>query len=187
MLKNQVIAESYQFNSQFAELLKIYQFINQEISNATTTKQGSSSFYKTDFPFNISTNEQIAIFKNDITKKILQNQISAQFEQSKVISSSPYTIENLNKYPKGLTTIINLNKIEPMMCKPVLFDVAFNYISYDSTKQITTNTATTTPVETSSPDVDEAIDNENSKNGDSLVYLDVVRISNICIYIFKST
>ena len=161
--KNQVIAESYQFNSQFAELLKIYQFINQEISNATTTKQGSSSFYKTDFPFNISTNEQIAIFKNDITKKILQNQISAQFEQSKVISSSPYTIENLNKYPKGLTTIINLNKIEPMMCKPVLFDVAFNYISYDSTKQITTNTATTTPVETSSPDVDEAIDNENSK------------------------
>ena len=104
-----------------------------------------------------------------------------------MISSSPYTIENLNKYPKGLTTIINLNKIEPMMCKPVLFDVAFNYISYDSTKQTTTNTATTTPVETSSPDVDETIDNENSKNGDSLVYLDVVRISNICIYIFKST
>ena len=32
LLKNQVIAESYQFNSQFAELLKIYQFINQEIS-----------------------------------------------------------------------------------------------------------------------------------------------------------
>lgn len=25
--------------------------------------------------------------------------------------------------------MINLDKIEPVMCKPVLFDIAFNYIS----------------------------------------------------------
>lgn len=153
--KNQIIAESYQFNSQFAELLKIYQFINQEIS--IKINNNNNIYYKTDFPFNISTNEQISIFKNDIKKKILQNQISAQFEQSKTISSSQYTIENLNKYPKGLSTI-NLNKIEPIMCKPVLFDVAFNYISYDLAKQ--TPVETSINVDNSSTNVE---DNESTK------------------------
>ncbi|KAL6453177.1 SRP68 Signal recognition particle subunit SRP68 [Candida maltosa Xu316] len=119
--KYQIIAESYQVKALFGESLKIYQYIDEEISIA-------DEFYKTDFPFEVSTNVQIALFKQEIKKKILQNQISSQFEKSK--GTSNYTIENLNKYPSGLS-IVNLNKLEPVMCKPVLFDVAFNYISYD--------------------------------------------------------
>lgn len=123
--KYQIIAESYQFKSLFGESLKIYQYIDEEISIA-------EEFYKTKFPFDISNNEQIGIFRADIKKKILQTQISAQFESSK--GTSNYTLENINKFPKDDLSIINFKKIEPIMCKPVLFDIAFNYISYDLDK-----------------------------------------------------
>ena len=109
----------------FGESLKIYQYIDEEISIA-------EEFYKTKFPFDISNNEQIGIFRADIKKKILQTQISAQFESSK--GTSNYTLENINKFPKDDLSIINFKKIEPIMCKPVLFDIAFNYISYDLDK-----------------------------------------------------
>ncbi|RCK64428.1 Signal recognition particle subunit SRP68 [Candida viswanathii] len=126
--KYQIIAESYQFKSLFGESLKIYRYIDDEISIA-------DEFYKTKFPFDISNNEQIALFRVDIKKKILQNQISAQFELSK--GASNYTLENINKFPKDDLSIINLSKIEPIMAKPVLFDIAFNYISYDLDKSAT--------------------------------------------------
>ncbi|RCK57904.1 Signal recognition particle subunit SRP68 [Candida viswanathii] len=126
--KYQIIAESYQFKSLFGESLKIYRYIDEEISIA-------DEFYKTTFPFDISNNEQIAFFRADIKKKILQNQISAQFELSK--GASNYTLENINKFPKDGFPIINLSKIEPIMAKPVLFDIAFNYISYDLEKSAT--------------------------------------------------
>ncbi|KAI5961489.1 SRP68 [Candida theae] len=119
--KNVIIAESYQFNSRFSESLKIYNYVNQELKI-------SHDYYKVEFPFEVSTNTEVALFKVHLEKKVLQAQVSAQFEQSKKAACSKYTIEDTKKFPLGLE-VINLDKIEPVMCKPVLFDIAFNYIS----------------------------------------------------------
>lgn len=119
--KNVVIAESYQFNSRFAESLKIYNYVNQQL-------QVSHDYYKVEFPFDVSTNTEVALFKVHLEKKVLQAQVSAQFEQGKRAACSKYTFEDMKKFPIGLE-VINLDKIEPVMCKPVLFDIAFNYIS----------------------------------------------------------
>ncbi|KAG5422372.1 SRP68 [Candida metapsilosis] len=119
--KNVIIAESYQFNNRFSESLKIYNHINKQLEN-----QGD--FYKVDFPFEVSSNSQVALFKAQVEKKVLQAQVSAQFEQGKKAACAKYTIEDTRKFPIGLE-VINLDNIEPVMCKPVLFDIAFNYIS----------------------------------------------------------
>lgn len=119
--KNVVIAESYQFNNRFAESLKIYNFVNQQL-------QVSHDYYKVEFPFDVSTNTEVALFKVHLEKKVLQAQVSAQFEQGKRAACSKYTFEDMKKFPIGLE-VINFDKIEPVMCKPVLFDIAFNYIS----------------------------------------------------------
>ncbi|KAI3405672.2 SRP68 [Candida oxycetoniae] len=125
--KDAVIAESYQFNSKFAESLKIYDYINKNLYERSTTK--GEEYFKVEFPFEVSQNNEVALFKSDIEKKILQSQISAQFQQTRKATCSSYTVENINKYPNGLS-VINLEKIEPIMCKPVLFDIAYNYIGY---------------------------------------------------------
>ncbi|KAI5952720.1 SRP68 [Candida jiufengensis] len=123
--KDSVIAEAYQYNSKFAESLKIYTYIDNKLSDDDIRE-----FYKVDFPFDVSTKEEVAFFKVNLKKKILQSQISSQFEENKKSACSKFAIENLNKYPEGLN-IFNINEIEPILCKPVLFDVAFNYINYD--------------------------------------------------------
>ncbi|EGW31805.1 uncharacterized protein SPAPADRAFT_62397 [Spathaspora passalidarum NRRL Y-27907] len=127
--KNVVLAETYQYRELFKEALSIYNHINE---NLTSEEQ----FYKVDFPFNISTNEEIAQLKQELQTKTLQSHISAQFSNSRRISSK-YVVENINKFPatSELDDIINLQgKIQPILSKPVLFDIGFNYISYDLKK-----------------------------------------------------
>ncbi|CAK9438959.1 uncharacterized protein LODBEIA_P31830 [Lodderomyces beijingensis] len=136
--KDVVIAECYQFNSKFAESLKIYDHVNKNLQFAP----GKESFYKVDFPFQVSNNEEVAFFKVELKKLILQNQISAEFQQTKELTCAKYTLEDLNKYPAGLKAL-NLEKLEPILCKPVLFDIAFNYISYtDKVKPVETEPET---------------------------------------------
>lgn len=60
--KNVVIAESYQFNSRFAESLKIYNYVNQQL-------QVSHDYYKVEFPFDVSTNTEVALFKVHLERK----------------------------------------------------------------------------------------------------------------------
>ncbi|KAI5961609.1 SRP68 [Candida pseudojiufengensis] len=121
--KDTVIAEAYSYNSKYAESLKIYTYINDNL-------QDVREYYKVDFPFDVSTKEEVAFFKVHLKKRILQAQISSQFEANKKSACTKYAIENLNKYPEGIN-IFNLDEIRPIICKPVLFDIAFNYINYD--------------------------------------------------------
>lgn len=129
--KNVVIAEAYQLSSRFAEALKIFDYVNKSL-NFTPGEQ----YFKVDFPFDVSKNTEVAFFKVDLEKRILQCQINAQFEQTKEAACTKYTLENLSKYPAGLNAL-NVRTIEPILCKPVLFDIAYNYISY--TKQPVTS------------------------------------------------
>lgn len=89
--KNVVIAESYQFNSRFAESLKIYNYVNQQL-------QVSHDYYKVEFPFDVSTNTEVALFKVHLEKKVLQAQVSAQFEQGKRAACSKYTFEDMKSF-----------------------------------------------------------------------------------------
>ncbi|KAG7665703.1 SRP68 [[Candida] subhashii] len=150
--KSIVIAESYQYNGQFGESLKIYNYIEEELLSSI-----DEEYYKTDFPFDVSTNQEINRFKQDLKTRLLQSHISAQFALSSR-GTSQYVIENLTKFPNGdLENIINLSKtpkIEPILPKPVLFDVAFNYISYDLGRTKTTTT-TKSPVVTESAEEEQ--------------------------------
>ncbi|RLV94953.1 Signal recognition particle subunit SRP68 [Spathaspora sp. JA1] len=123
--KDIVIGETYQYRELFQEALAIYNYVNQKFSS-------EQEFYKVEFPFNISTNEEIVELKQELEKKTLQSHISAQFSNSQK-NASKFVIENINKFPatSELSDIINLKQVQPIATKPVLFDIGFNYISYD--------------------------------------------------------
>ncbi|KAG2734898.1 hypothetical protein G9P44_001112 [Scheffersomyces stipitis] len=128
--KNIVLAESFQYNNRFGEALKIYSFIEHELNTV------EDDFYKIDeFPYQVTNNAEFAKFQDNLAKSLLQSHISAQFAFDSTGREKLYTVENLNKYPSHeLKDLVNLNskpRIQPILSKPVLFDVAFNYISYD--------------------------------------------------------
>ncbi|KAK6459713.1 signal recognition particle, subunit SRP68 [Scheffersomyces xylosifermentans] len=128
--KQIVLAESFSYNNKFGEALKIYSYIENEVLSV------EDEFYKIqEFPYQVTNNEEFEDFKKELSKKLLQAHISAQFAYDSTSREKLYAIENINKYPLSeLKDLVNLSKtprIQPVLSKPVLFDVAFNYISYD--------------------------------------------------------
>ena len=156
--KTSVLAESFEFNNKFAEALKIFTYIQNELLSS------SESFYKIDeFPYAVTNNKELVDFKKEVEEKLLQAHISAQFSHEISVLGKSYTVEHMDEYPAGdLSELLNLNapKIQPLLSKPVLFDVGFNYINYEPTKS--TLAAPSTPITT---ETTTAQSEENKKRG----------------------
>lgn len=156
--KTSVLAESFEFNNKFAEALKIFTYIQNELLSS------SESFYKIDeFPYAVTNNKELVDFKKEVEEKLLQAHISAQFSHEISVLGKSYTVEHMDEYPAGdLSELLNLNapKIQPLLSKPVLFDVGFNYINYEPTKS--TLAAPSTPITT---ETTTAQSEDNKKRG----------------------
>lgn len=131
--KSTVLARSFALNNKFPEALKIFDHVD------TTLSSSENKFYKIDeFPYNVSSNAEFEKFRKELPSQVLQAQILAQFsvDLSKNLNQSNFVIENMNKYPvsnETLDNIANFNEnlsIAPVLSKPVLFDIGFNYINY---------------------------------------------------------
>lgn len=144
--KTSVLAESFEFNNKFAEALKIFSYIQNELLSS------SESFYKIDeFPYAVTNNKELVDFKKEVEEKLLQAHISAQFSHEISVLGKSYTVEHMYEYPAGdLSELLNLNtpKIQPLLSKPVLFDVGFNYINYEPKKSTLAAPSTSTTTET---------------------------------------
>ncbi|CAG88773.2 DEHA2F02354p [Debaryomyces hansenii CBS767] len=148
--KSAVLARSFALNNKFPEALKIFDHVDNTLSSS------DNKFYKIDeFPYNVSSNVEFEKFKKELPSQVLQAQILAQFsvDLSKNLNQSNFVIENMNKYPvsnETLDNIANFNKnlsIAPVLSKPVLFDIGFNYINYGmgrSSSYNNSNSATST-------------------------------------------
>lgn len=128
--KTLVLADSFKYNGSFAEALKLYGYVHEDLLTV------EEKYYKIDsFPYGVTSNEAFGKFYQELEKKVLQAHISAQFSHDLSGKEKLYVVENLDKYPSGgLDQIANINtvpRLQALLSKPVLFDVAYNYINYE--------------------------------------------------------
>lgn len=133
--KNMVLAQSFALSNKFSEALKIFTHIQKSLKESA-----SESFYKIDqFPYRITDNQDFEKFIQDLNNQTLKIHILTQFNHELSqgdIRQSNYVLENLNKYliskNSSITNVDHLGEIKPLLIKPVLFDIGFNYINYSS-------------------------------------------------------
>lgn len=94
---------------------------------------------KTEFGGNLPTNESLNHLKTEIESQVKKLVVlTSYFSGSKGSSKKEYVIDNYKKFPlesseELLKTVAPLGvDIQAVNVKPVLFDIAFNYLQYDS-------------------------------------------------------
>lgn len=125
-----VVADSYALANKLPEALKVY-------NHLSNTFEATSDFYKIEsFPYEVTSNDQVKELASTIQTNLSKIHVMAQFH-SEQNSQSNLVVDNVFKFPlsDGLARITNAGDrgaIKPVLSKAVLFDVAFNYISYSS-------------------------------------------------------
>ncbi|GEQ68555.1 hypothetical protein JCM33374_g2223 [Metschnikowia sp. JCM 33374] len=128
--RSALIADAYAAANKLPEALKIYIHIER-------TFPAAESYFKVDaFPYEVSSNEQVQEFRRSISSQKAQIHTLAQLhrESEGVVPST--VAENVYKFPASVESLQNITNIDqkgavvPVLSKPVLFDVAFNYIGY---------------------------------------------------------
>lgn len=121
---NELVADCYHKAHKFPEALKILASVYDLLDIA-------DEVYKVDFPYELTTNEEYAAYKLQLHSKLVQCQLTTQIAQQ---GHGGIIAEDINMVPSVITAtnVINISKkprIYPILSKPVLFDVAFNYIN----------------------------------------------------------
>lgn len=125
-----VVAESYALVNMFPEALKVY-------SHLADTFEVTPDFYKTDsFPYDVTSIEQVKELSNTIQSSLSRAHVMAQFHREQS-GASDYVMDNVYKFPiadkvNKITDAGEKGALRPMLSKAVLFDIAFNYISYST-------------------------------------------------------
>ncbi|KAF8001950.1 hypothetical protein HF325_002915 [Metschnikowia pulcherrima] len=138
-----VIAASYAAANKLPEALRIYLHIDR-------TFTGSESYFKVDeFPYNVASNAQVQEFKKELTALMAKVHTLTQLQRESEGAFPTTVAENVHKFPTSIESLQNITNITepgvfaPVLSKPVLFDVAFNYIGYNSQKERTMKKAST--------------------------------------------
>lgn len=125
-----VVAESYALVNKFPEALKVY-------SHLADTFEVTPDFYKTDsFPYDVTSIEQVKELSNTIQSSLSRAHVMAQFHKEQS-GANDYVMDNVYKFPiadkvNKITDAGEKGALRPMLSKAVLFDIAFNYISYST-------------------------------------------------------
>lgn len=123
------LADLFAFNEQYAELLKLY-------SHVVDSCPSDLVVYQVEFPYGVTGNQAYAQFQLELQKRLRQTHILTQFTRDlKSPSNTSTVVESTHKFPINmqLENVINIKdtlSIEPILSKPVLFDIGFNYINY---------------------------------------------------------
>lgn len=148
-----VVADSYSLARKFPEALKIYAQIER-------TFDASETFYKVDkFPFDVTSNAQAEALTAEISRSKVKSQSLAQFVRENSGNASKVAVDDVFQFSmegsttNNITSVLQKGHIAPVLSKAVLFDIAFNYISYTSGVQ---------PVPAPQADVDDV---EEKKKG----------------------
>ena len=132
--KNYTAAEIYAFNEKYGDALVIFNSIKESLSSETNP-------YTVNFPYSVSTNEEYEQFVTLVSSTTFETHVLAQYALSQ---REQCVIESTDKYPQLLERILPSadQKIEPVLTKPVLFDIGYNYISYDTGRSQSAASAT---------------------------------------------
>lgn len=132
-----VVADSYAIASKFPEALKIYAQVER-------TFDVSGDFYKVDeFPYEVTSNTQAKALSSSIGQRRAKIQGLAQFHRENSSDPTRVVVDDVYKFPvtgssiDKITNVVHKGKLTPVLSKAVLFDVAFNYISYRSSGETT--------------------------------------------------
>lgn len=111
------------------------------ILNYTKNDYLTEESYQTEFPYDVTSDVEFEQFKHELDSKLLKSHVLAQFafELNGTNDKHAFLIENVDKCAtSGLEKLINLDvgaRLQPILCKPVLFDVGYNYINYETGSQ----------------------------------------------------
>lgn len=134
------VANSYALADKFAEALSVFMHLERVYSV-------DEHFYKVDaFPFDVASLEEAKELEHSIARLLKKSHVLAQFQAETQGPSEALVADDVFKFPTSgrcLQNIVNVaqkGKIAPVLSKAVLFDVAYNYISYthDSSKPVDT-------------------------------------------------
>lgn len=125
-----VVALCYSATAQASKALKILLHVKKTFSV-------SQDFYRvSEFPFDVTSYSQARELETTVSQQLLRVSALAQFLHTLKAPGTQHLCENVYKYdlsPDSITRVSNVDKIggiKPVLCKPVLFDIAFNYIGY---------------------------------------------------------
>lgn len=139
------LSECFTLNSKHIESLKVLDIIYKDC-------QDTQEFYSVeDFPFNVTSNKEFNTFKVELQQLLNKNHIMAQFYYE--TNNDAVIIENMNKFP--LTdNILGFDNLLPVLPKPVLFDIGYNYINYSGSNS-----------KSGTPEPSTSTDDDNKKKG----------------------
>lgn len=97
----------------------------------------TEDFYKvSEFPYDVTSHTQAKELENTISKRLIEINALAKFIHSAKRYDQKFVSESVYKFDLSLDSIKNVanvdkvGSISPVLSKPVLFDIAFNYIGY---------------------------------------------------------
>lgn len=137
------VADSYALANKFPEALKIYSHLQRTF--------GAGDLYKIEeFPYDAASNGQARQLSEMIAGRLQKVHTLTQFYKELETSQGfdALVIDNVHRFPLSadsvnhITNVGQKGKIAPVLSKAVLFDVAFNYISYSGSEAKTPETET---------------------------------------------
>ncbi|OWB70837.1 hypothetical protein B5S31_g518 [[Candida] boidinii] len=134
------LSKSYLLSSKYKEALAL-------INKCSELSETELKPFEIEFEGNLPTNDTLPEFKENISNILRSTHVLTQFKKGSASSSSEksdfeYIIDNMKSFPTAssdevLKSIAPVNEdcqlVQPVHTKPVLFDIAFNYIGYDNT------------------------------------------------------
>lgn len=153
--RSAIVADAYAAANKLPEALSIYLHIQR-------TFPTDASFFKVDaFPYEVSSNDQVAEFRQTVATKMAKVHTLAQLKRESEGVTPSLVTDNVYKFPSSIDSLHNITNITekgailPVLSKPVLFDVAFNYIGYSVEGQKTLQKSTSSKVESESDSGDK--------------------------------
>ncbi|GMM31409.1 signal recognition particle subunit [Martiniozyma asiatica (nom. inval.)] len=129
------LAQGYLISNKYVEALALMDEAQSKIENSEIKQ------FQIEFGGNLPTNETLSSLKNTISQQLKKLYVLSSYF-SNVESVSSYAIDDLKKFPRGdgESLLNNIAPLKPVIkavpVKPVLFDIAFNYIGYGNELEV---------------------------------------------------
>lgn len=127
--KSVTVADSYAVTNKLPEALRIFIHLERTFS-------ADGDLYQVDeFPYDVTSNKQAQQLRETIASRADKIHTLAQLN-NEAAGLGSFVADDIYKFPLGadslakVTNVGQRGKIQPVLSKAVLFDIAFNYISY---------------------------------------------------------